>query len=205
VFNGDENCGQSISKQRGRSNSSKSRLKAQKNQDQRSRCMRHSLDSTIPVGDQMRFSLYIESEAYIQISKRSRNSCYFAGLRCTNRHSRRAAATTRRCPPVAASSLATVMACCQVSRWGNSLGQLSAQWLRRRTRQQVRSMVIPPRIKRSTIPASSSLPKLWTEEDNYKVNFLCVHSKAAVTIQESNQISTSNAIYRTVLPTLSSN
>lgn len=167
--------------------------------------MRHSLDTTIPVGNQTCFSLYIESEAYIQTSKRSRSSCCYAGLHCTNRPYRRVAATTRRCPLVAASSLATVMVCCQVSRWANSLGQLSTQWLQRRTRQQVRSMIIPPRIERSTIPASSSLPKLWTEEDNYKGNFLCVHSKAAVTIQESNQISTSNAIYPTVLPTLSSN
>ena len=102
------------------------------------------------------------------------------------------------------------MACCQVSRWANSLGLLSALWPRRRTRQQVRSTIIvratiPRRINRSTIPASSSLPKLWTEEDNYKVNFLFVHSKAAVIIQEANQISTSNAIYPTVLLTLSNN
>jgi len=158
----------------------------------------------------MHFSLYIESEAYIQISKSSHNSCCCVELPCTNRHYRLAVATTRRCLLVVASSLATVMACCQVSRWANSLGLLSALWPRRRTRQQVRSTIIvratiPRRINRSTIPASSSLPKLWTEEDNYKVNFLFVHSKAAVIIQEANQISTSNAIYPTVLLTLSNN
>ena len=153
----------------------------------------------------MHFSHYIESEAYIQISKRSHSSCCYAELHCTNRHYRLATATTRRCPRAAASSLATVMAYCRVSRWVNSLGQLSILWSRRRTRQQARSTIILPRIKRSTIPASSSLPKLWTEEGNYKVNFLFGLSKVEVIIQEANQISTSNAISPTVLPTLSSN
>ena len=179
---------------------------AQKNQYQTDWLMRRRLDSTISVGDQMHCSLYIESEAYIQISKRSRNSCCYAGLRCTNRHYRPAAATTRRCPLAAASSLAAVMACCQVSPWANSLEQLSALQPPRRTRRLVRSTTIPPRIKRFTIPASSSLPKLLTEEDNYKVNFrLFVRSKVAVTIQEANQTSTSNGICPTGLRTPSGN
>ena len=205
AFNADESCVQSISKQSGCGNSSKSRQVAQKNQYQTDRRMRRRLDSTIPVGDQTHCSLYIESEAYIQISKRSRNSCCYAGLHCTNRHYRPAAATTRRCPLVVASSLATVMACCQVSPSANSLEQLSTLRPPRRTRRLVRSTTIPPRTKRFTILASSSLPKLSTEVDNYKVNFLFVHSKVAVTIQEANQNSTSNAIYPTGLPTLSSN
>lgn len=167
------------------------------------------LGSTIPAGGQMCFSLCIESEAFIQTNKRSHNSCCYGELRCTSRRCRRVGATTRRCLPVAASSLATVMACSQVSRRGYSLGLLSALWPQRRTRlcilqQQVRSTAIPHRINRFTIPASSSLPELWTEEDNYQVNFLSVRSKAAVTNQEVDQISTGNATHPTVLPTPSS-
>ena len=177
----------------------------QKNQDLMDQRMRRWLDSTIPVGAQMSFSLYIESEVYIQISKRSHNSCCYVELHCTNKHCRLAAATTRRYQPAAASSQAAVMACCQVSRWANSLDLLSGLQPQRRTRQQVRSTIIPRKVDRSTIPASSSSPKLWTEADNCKVNFLFVHLKAAATIQEANQISKSNAIYPTALPTLSSN
>jgi hypothetical protein len=160
AFNAGENCVQSISKQSGCGNSSKSHLVAKRNQYQTDQRRRRRLDSTIPVDGQTHCSLYIESEAYIQISRRSHNSCCYAGLHCTNRHYRPAAATTRRCPLVVASSLATVMACCQVSPRANSLEQLSALRPPRRTRQLVRSTQIQPRIKRFTIPASSSLPKL---------------------------------------------